>query len=212
MMTNPVSARGRIVIEGQTAAIPSVGQMRLMLTPASSIERIANLGQPVSSPPAADGTFQVTGLREGEYYVRFSAPGNYVKSIRFGGVDVVSAPLRFDGKVSGTFEVILRPSTARITGIVVDGQSRPVSGIQVVAVPSQRARTDLYRVASTGADGRFTFPSMPVDDYRLFSWDSIPNGEYYDPAFIRRYETSGTVVHVAESTTQEVSVRLIPAP
>ena len=90
--------------------------------------------------------------------MRFGAAGNYVKSIRFNGVDVVSAPLRFDGAISGTFEVTLRSSTARINGIVVDGQSRPVSGIQVVAVPSQRARTDLYKFAFKGADGRFSFP------------------------------------------------------
>jgi len=135
-----------------------------------------------------------------------------VKTIRFGGVDVLSAPLRFDGVLSGTFEVILRSSTARINGIVVDGQSRPVSNILVVAVPSQRTRTDLFRFAFTDADGRFAFMNIPVDDYRLFCWESISNGEYYNPAFIRRYETSGTAVHVAESSTQEVSVRLIQAP
>jgi len=72
MMSNGVTARGRIVIEGQTAAVPTVQQMRLGLTPVSLINRIVGVSAPVSSPPAADGTFQISGLREGEYYVRFS--------------------------------------------------------------------------------------------------------------------------------------------
>jgi hypothetical protein len=206
-MSNGVSTRARVVVEGQTAAIPNVERMRLTF---SSLNPMVNVAAPIALPPAADGTFQVIGLREGEYRVQFSAAGFYVKSILFGGVDIASAPFRFNGAVTGTFEITLRSSMARITGTVVDAQSRPVSNIQVVAVPAQRGRTDLYRIGLTGSGGRFNFTAMPPGDYQLFSWESLPNGEYYNPSVLRQYEASGAAVHVTESSTQDVSMRLIP--
>jgi hypothetical protein len=134
-----------------------------------------------------------------------------VKSIQLGGVDIASAPFQFNGTVVGTFEVKLGSNSSRITGVVVDAQSRPVSGIQVVAVPAQRGRTDLYRQGYTDVGGRFSFAAMPDGEYRLFSWDSIPNSAYYDLNVLRQYETSGTPAQVTASSAQDVSVKLIPA-
>jgi hypothetical protein len=63
----------------------------------------------------------------------------------------------------------------------------------------------------TDTSGHFTIATIPPGDYKFFSWESAPNGAYYDPAFLRLYEASGIAVHVGESSTQDVSVRMIPA-
>jgi len=56
--------------------------------------------------------------------LRNRAPGQYVKSIRFGGMDITSG-FRFDGRTAGTFEVVFGSGTGQITGVVVDNQCAP---------------------------------------------------------------------------------------
>jgi hypothetical protein len=206
-MSSGATRTGRVEMQGQAGAIPNIERMRLTLQP---LNPIGGISPPVALPITATGTFQVVGLRAGDYRVQFSAAGQYVKSIRFGGMDIASG-FRFDGITAGTFEVVLGSGTGQIAGVVVDTQSRPVSGIQIVAVPAQRERTDLFRVGVTDASGKFTLGVLPPGDYRVFSWESIPNGAYYDPNVIRQFETMGTAARVSENSRQDISVKLIPA-
>ena len=48
-------------------------------------------------------------------------------------------------------------------------------------------------------------------DYKLFSWDGLDPFRYMDPDFISKFESNGTPVHVDESSTQSIQVKMIPA-
>ena len=210
-----VTAEGRFIVEGQpVTAIPNLQQMSLAFSSAS--------GPTPGSVPAGtlagpDGSFQVVGLREGEYRVMLRgalppASGLYVNSIRYGGDDVFSKPLKFSGSGSGTFEVVLRSGPGQLAGNVSDARSQPVPGVQVIAIPVERGRTNDYRMVITDQNGRYSMPGLRPGDYELFSWETIDNGAQYDPDFLRRYEQQARKVHVAESSNQTVDVRLIPVP
>jgi hypothetical protein len=118
------------------------------------------IGMPVVTPVAADGTFQVSGLREDyEYRVNLRSvpgPGFYIKTLRYGAEDLLSKPFRFSGPGSGTFEVIFRSGAAQVSGIVTDAQSQTGRGITVVLIPAQRNRGDLYRTSQTDQNGSFS--------------------------------------------------------
>jgi carboxypeptidase family protein len=208
-----VNTTGRITVEGLSlSAIPNLDRMRFTLAP---VITMINQTAPVVFPPAADGSFQVVGLRENEYRAQFPAaavPGMYVKSITYGGDDILGKPLKFSGSGSGTFDVVLRSGAVQITGTVTDARSQPVTGIQVVLVPGQRTRTDLFRTAITDQNGRFTMPNIPPAEYKLFSWEAIDNQGFYDPDFLNQYEQQGKAIQVTENSNPNIEVKLIPAP
>jgi hypothetical protein len=75
-----------------------------------------------------------------------------------------------------------------------------------------RTRLYDYKQTFTDQNGRYSLPSLAPGDYRLFSWESIESFAHYDPDFVQQYEQQGKIVHVPESSSQNVDVRLIPNP
>jgi hypothetical protein len=213
-VTAGVSVNGRLILEGQPlSAIPNLQQIAIGFQSTTG----AGVGpNPSGTPVGADGTFQVVGLREGEYRValRALAPtsGFYIKSIRYGGDDVLSKPLKFSGAGSGEFEVVLRTGPGQIAGNVTDARSQPAAGVAIFAIPTDRGRLNDYKQTVTDQNGHYSLTGLTPGDYQLFSWESIENLAHYDPDFVKQYEQQGKIVHVAESSSQNVDVRMISAP
>jgi hypothetical protein len=81
---------------------------------------------------------------------------------------------------------------------------------QVVLVPQRgRDRAELYRTSTTRNNGEFQFSGIVPGDYKVFSWEGIePNG-WFDPELLKQSETRGTSVHITDSSTGMIEVRLI---
>lgn len=220
-LTTGVTVPGQFVAEGSLSVLPNLQQFRLAFSAGSP--QATGIQLPTVLPGSADGSFQVQGLREGEYRVVLlstdrgnpaarNTSGFYAKSVRYGGEDILTKPFKFEGSGTGTFEIVLRAGAAQLSGTVIEGLSQPVPGIQVALIPEQRYRTDLYRPALTDQTGKFSFADVVPGDYKLFSWEALDTSEVFNPEFLTRYETQGVSVHIAEFSAQSVSVRLIPAP
>jgi hypothetical protein len=137
---------------------------------------------------------------------------SYIKSARFGGVDILSQPFH-SGDAGAVLEIVIASDSGSIAGTVVDEKFRPVRGAQAVLVPERaRNRVDLYHSAETDRDGKFSFEGIAPGDYKLFAWESIEENSWFDPEVIRRFESRGKSVHVGESSKQAVEVKLISAP
>jgi len=216
-LSSGATVPGRFLMEGQLLSVPpDFPQLRIVFS--AAFRQLPGTPLPTALPAAADGTFQVQGLREGEYRMTLesrdragSTTGLYMKSIRYDGDDFLSKPFKFSGSGSGTLEVTLGRGVAQLTGNVTDSRSQPVSGIQVALIPAQRYRTELYRPVLTNHNGDFLFTGVVPGEYKLFSWEGLVNA-VFDPDFMKQYEHHGTTVHIAESSNQNVNVRLIPAP
>ena len=48
-------------------------------------------------------------------------------------------------------------------------------------------------------------------DYKLFAWEALENFGYFDPDQMRRSESAGKAVRVAESSKLVVEGKIIPA-
>jgi protocatechuate 3,4-dioxygenase beta subunit len=81
-----------------------------------------------------------------------------------------------------------------------------------VLVPERaRQRTELYQVAFTDENGRFTFSGIAPGDYKVFSWDGLEDYGWFDPELLGQSEARGRSVHVTETSTETVEVTAIPA-
>jgi hypothetical protein len=134
-----------------------------------------------------------------------------MKSVRYGEEEVVGKTFKVSANSSGRLGVTLRASTATVRGSVNDARGKPVSGINVVFAPADRSRADLFRTMATDQNGRYSMTNLAPGEYKVFSWESIDNGAYLDPEFMKEYEQLGKAIVVSEATNPDVDVKVIPA-
>ena len=87
-----------------------------------------------------------------------------------------------------------------------------MAGAQAVLIPErQRDRRDLFRPSTADQNGHFMMRSIAPGDYKLFAWEDLEPGAYYDPDFTRKYEERATPVKISESTRLSLEVKVLPA-
>jgi len=168
---------------------------------------------PIAQANPADGTFRLDRVLAGEYRPIVTVVGHYVKDLRFENGDALNSLIELtESRSEGpTLEVILSPNVAQIDGVVTDDKNQTLPGVQAVLVPNQnRDRTDLFKAAATDQSGRFVIRDVAPGDYKLFAWDALDNFGYFEPDFIRRYESAGKAVHVDESAHLNIDTKVIP--
>jgi hypothetical protein len=209
-----LTVAGRLLVDGEMPPLTGPIQPRVNLI---RIERDGTFDEDLEPGfMGADFTFQISGVAPGEYQFEFGGiPLNsvgYIKEARLDGADVLGVPLRISGSSDKQLELVLHVGGGEITGTVTDVRSQPVSGARVVLVPDRaRFRRDLYRTAFTNQDGRFTLAHLAPGDYKVFSWESLPDNAWLDPEVLGRFQPRGRSVHVSESSHATIDVEIIPA-
>jgi hypothetical protein len=207
-----ININGRFVVEG--GEMPASNTMRVqMRLVTNGLQNF--VGFAPSAQPAADGTFSLAGVLPGNYRVIVPPSQDfYVKEIRYERADALTNPVEVSRRNSdgGTMEVLISRNVGQVDGVIVDERMQPVPGVQAVLIPDgNRSRTDLYKTATTDQAGRFTVRGVAPGDYKLFAWEALENNGYFDPEVMRRSETFGRPVRVAESSKQVVEGKIIPA-
>jgi hypothetical protein len=167
---------------------------------------------------AQDGTFEWKSVPPGDYYVQLAGDAGastdlFLKSALVGSRDVASLGLSVNGGTA-LIDLVASPSGAVVEGVATDRKGAPVENAIVVAVPEPglRARADRYRKTVADQSGRFTLHGVQPGDYTLFAWESIDGEAYYNPEFVKTYETQGRPLHVAEGERKSLQLEAIPEP
>jgi hypothetical protein len=212
-----IAGRVRFDDDRQLSAVPNLDRIGIGFQRSINglPSPLVDFGGLSASRPSSDGTFQIAGVREGEFLLRITGlpQGFYVRSVRYGGEEVLNTPIRFSYSSSSGIEVVLSPGAAQASGTVVDAKSQPVSGIQAILIPDppRRHRTELYRTVVTDQNGRFNIPNIPPGAYKVFSWEALEQNGYYDPDAMKEYESQGQEIRLEESANTAVTVRMIPS-
>ena len=162
-----------------------------------------------------DGTFVLTNVADGAYRIRLGTlPEDfYLKAARLEGEEVLESGLTLSRKQpSGSLELVVSPSGGRLDGVVLKEQ-RPFNAATVVLVPepAKRGQEQLYKVTTTDQYGRFRLRGVAPGEYKLFGWETVEQGAWWNPDFLRANEDRGQSVHVEEGSRQDVQLALIPA-
>ena len=134
----------------------------------------------------------------------------YLKSVMAGNRDAAESGIRVDGGAA-VLDVIASADGAVVEGVVADAKGVPVADAVLVAAPELRlrGREDRYRKMVTDQNGHFIFHGVPPGSYTLFAWESIEGEPYYNPEFLKNYESRGVALRVAEGERKSVEAQVI---
>jgi protocatechuate 3,4-dioxygenase beta subunit len=160
-----------------------------------------------------DGGFSIPSLPPGTYFVNVTglARDSYVKSARFRARDVLTEPLDW-GADNGQIEITISRKAPVFDGSVVDAGGNPVPGtVTLVPDPEQPGHSLLYPTAKADQQGKFRFQSVAPGSYKVYAWESIPDGAHGVPDFIESFTGVAQRVELNEADHRTVVVKRISA-
>jgi Carboxypeptidase regulatory-like domain len=138
-------------------------------------------------------------------------PDAYIASARLGGTDVLQKGFALNGgDPPGPFVVTVSGLGGRINGVVRSSENQIVPAGRVVLVPEpdKRDRSDLFKIATLDQYGRFNMQGITPGRYKLFAWEDVPIGAYYDPDFLQSYEAQAKPVTVEKNDYIQAEITL----
>jgi hypothetical protein len=197
---------GEILFDGEQSQKPSFKAQRIFL---EAFEGITMM--PPMTNAAEDGTFQLKAVPQGKYFVRVTPTpdGTYVSSVTLGDLKMSEEGLEIGTAGTAKLEIKLRPTAAQVEGTVQDAEGKPVSGISVVLIPKSRSYL-LYQANTTDQKGMFSYKSVTPDDYLLLALEACEPGAYYDPEFVKPFESKGEKITLKENDRKGVTLKMIP--
>jgi protocatechuate 3,4-dioxygenase beta subunit len=201
----PPDLSGAVVFDGEVSQKPSFQAQRI------SLEAIDGPAMFYMTNTAEDGTFQLKSISPGKYFVRtMPVPeGVYVSSVTLGGQRMGDDGLEIGAVGGAKLEIKLRPGAAQVEGTVQDAEGKPVSGAGVALIPKSRSYL-LYQSISTDQNGTFSFKSVTPEDYLLLTVEDSEPGAYYDPEFVKPFESKGEKITLKENDRKGVTLKMIP--
>ena len=209
-MTPPLEVTGKIAPEKADSSL-NLTQVRLNFTSTLPAGIGGGRGgQQGRIDIATDGKF-TTQLDADTYNVELqNAPaGYYLKAVKLSGREVPDniLELTFNGSA---LDIVLAKDAGNITGTVQRSNGDPVQSARVTAVPANGSnRRDLYKSATSGADGTFTLSTLPPGSYKLYAWEEVEQNAWMDPEFRRPFEALGTNATVKDGAGPNVTLKVI---
>jgi len=205
-----VEIRGTARLEG-TAKV-DLSAVRIGLQP-REMNPMASSGM---AQVKEDGAFTFQSVGKDYFRVAvFAAPPDvYLKSARMGEDDVLENGLDMTRReVAGVLDLVFSQEGGKAEGVVLNDKNDPVSGATVVLVPDSRKRSQehLFKSASTDQNGRFTLQSIPPGEYKLFAWEDVDQGAWFDPEFLKPHEEKGETCEVDARQATTKQLRVIPS-
>jgi hypothetical protein len=208
-MVRDLEVSGHLSIDGEGFDFSGrSGEFKLQLSPTDPVGN----GAPNNfSSLEAGGELVYRRLLPTEYRLTITAlPAPfYVKEARYGNIDVLSETIRLVKPSPDRLNIVLTRGS-EVRGTLTDAAAGPVGNHQVVLIPDGMPRRhDLYKTAATNAAGEFAISGVAPGNYRAFAWQTLETFQYFDEAFMARFQDSGTSIQVTGISSVETHVRLI---
>jgi len=95
----------------------------------------------------------------------------------------------------------------------MDPKQQPAKGALVALIPDagRRARTALFKTASTDDSGHYSIQGIPPGDYTIYAFEEVESGAFFDPDFLKPIESSAESVNLKESAHESRQLKQIPS-
>ena len=209
VITRGAEVHGRLIWEGTA---PGEASLELTLREGRGFNPTAL---------ASDGTFSITGLRDGFYQLRVfsSCEHCYLKSATAHGVDLLESGLQVaSGSAPSPIDLVYSNRTGSVEGVVIDGDGLPARGARVLLVwNDERAGVDgtdwqHFQSEFTDQYSHFVFSNVPPGNYHAYAFQKFDRENDTDPDFLKRIEQKAAAFSISESEKKTIQVPLLAKP
>jgi beta-lactamase regulating signal transducer with metallopeptidase domain len=163
---------------------------------------------------ADDGTFTIANVPQAQYRLEMGAglpPDLYVSDLRLGAIGVFDTGFEVGREPLAPLQVSLRSGAGTVEGVVRDSSNKPVPNATIVVVPPEARRENrtLYKTATSDAAGKFAVRGIAPSGYKLFAFEGLAGGEFYNSRFLSKYEFRGKSINVTQGGTTTESLTVI---
>jgi hypothetical protein len=150
-------------------------------------------------------------LEPGRYKVE-AIPNNttnnswYVKSIFYGGADLLREELIVAPGQAAAMEIVLRDDSAMLHGRVQSGEDEGQTAA-VLVVPEYAPLDPKMIIANES--GEFQLDGLAPGDYKVFAFDRLDGLEYSNPQALDQYASKAAQVSLQPNETTTIKVDLI---
>jgi len=192
---------GRVTIEGDKRITLHHGSVRF---------GFGNRGVSINS----DNTF-ASAMTPDHYMIGVSGDEMkndlVIKSIRMEQTDLLRDEIMLRPGTTVHLDIVLAPDGGQIDGTALDKDEKPVAGATVIAIPepSLRTRPDRFYQASTDQNGRYGLKNAAPGNYKIFAWDDVEPGVWFDPDYLREIEAQGQAITLQANGHESAQVHII---
>lgn len=198
----PVAVSGTVAVEGSQ---PVKLGMQVFVFSARRV------GPPANARVEADGKFVLAAIPPlvCQLQIENVPAGNYVKSIRFGDLEVDNGEIDLTDKTSASLSIVLGADGGEVDGTVqtAGGQPAPSALVTLAAAEQYDGRTDLFKRAVTDARGNFQIKDVAPGEYKVFAWESDPDRSTQSAEFRKPFESRSAAVTIGAK--DKASVQLV---
>jgi hypothetical protein len=197
---------GTVTVEGPQ---PDKLELRITLLAAQGWSLRRNGGE------ATGGDFVIRGVLPQPYQLQISnvPPGKYLKSIRLGDRENNSGEIDLSEHTSASLSLVLGADGGEVDGTVQNSSGQPAAATEVLLAPAEEydARSDLLKRAFTDASGNFRIMDVAPGEYKVFAWESDPEGSSQSAEFRKPFESKSAAVTVGPKDKAAVQLTAITA-
>jgi hypothetical protein len=209
-----IPVNGRIVA---TEPVTGLTPERLNVTLTSSELSMSTSTRGGTPAIETNGNFRLSNVAPGRYRIQLTGlpPDAYLVSAREGPREVLDSGVTVRGDSEPLELRIAGPgSIGGLDGTIVNalGQPVPAATIVLVPAPERRSNASAFRTSTSDQNGNFSIRAILPGEYRVLAWEDIESGAYFDPDFLRNFETRGEAIRLQRGSQTRVTVRVIPAP
>ena len=209
LLTPGAELAGTVRLEGeQGRAAFNPSQLRVRL---EAKEYDAGMSMGAVTP---QGGFTIRSIRPADYdaSVMPLPESLYLKSVQLEKEEIMNTGFEVAESRSYHLDLALGGDGAQLEGAVKDGEDQPASGVTVLLAPADpalRKISRLYKTATTTHDGRYVLKGIPPGGYRLFCWEDVDPGIWFEADFLPRYEKKAVSVSLDANQRATTDLKLL---
>jgi hypothetical protein len=205
-----IDVPGVVRIDGKLAA---GGTLKIGLSPTGTASRLGNYRGILdrTQSPDANGKVMISRAAEGNYQVFIQGADNlFIADVRQGDTSILTAGINIGNATPAPFEVLLSSDGGTVEGVVTHADKSPVGGATVLLVPTDKQLLSLYKTATAGADGKYSFRGVRPGNYKVFGGPpgGLPPGGL-TPELLSNIEPRGASVTVKATASIRIDVEAI---
>jgi protocatechuate 3,4-dioxygenase beta subunit len=165
----------------------------------------------------ADGSFELKNVPQRVYNIDVFGDAKgmsdcFVESVVVGQKDVAESGLKVSAGTL-TVDVIFSSGAGAVDGSVANDKNDVIADATVVAIPEEKYRKQQNRYAKVSTDqhGHFSMKGLHPGTYTLLAWEAMDGDDYFDPEYLKKYESGGTPIRVEKGGHNNLSLKVIPA-